>query len=129
MKPSGIYFFVPPVSNGRYIEKAFEHPVEIGLAGKATTILKRYIPESGIVINQSSNNHKKQTRLTSSLYGRVIHIEAHEGQQVNKGDLLLVIESMKMENKILALNESIIEHIKVKRGDHIKTGMDLVTFR
>lgn len=109
-----------------YIDK---DQIQIGLAGKATTILKRYIPESGIVINQSSNNHKKQTRLTSSLYGRVIHIEAHEGQQVNKGDLLLVIESMKMENKILALNESIIEHIKVKRGDHIKTGMDLVTFR
>ncbi len=103
--------------------------IQVGLAGETTTIVKRHIPESGIVVNPSLNGHKKQTRLTSSLYGRVIHIEAHEGQMVNKGDLLLVIESMKMENRILALNESVIEHIKVKRGDHIKTGMDLVTFR
>lgn len=103
--------------------------IQVGLAGETTTIVKRHIPESGVVVNPSLNGHKKQTRLTSSLYGRVIHIEAHEGQMVNKGDLLLVIESMKMENRILALNESVIEHIKVKRGDHIKTGMDLVTFR
>ena len=103
--------------------------IQVGLAGETTTIVKRHIPESGVVVNPSLNGHKKQTRLTSSLYGRVIHIEAHEGQMVNKGDLLLVIESMKMENRILALNESVIENIKVKRGDHIKTGMDLVTFR
>ena len=103
--------------------------IQVGLAGETTTIVKRHIPELGVVVNPSLNGHKKQTRLTSSLYGRVIHIEAHEGQMVNKGDLLLVIESMKMENRILALNESVIEHIKVKRGDHIKTGMDLVTFR
>lgn len=103
--------------------------IQVGLAGETTTIVKRHIPESGVVVNPSLNGHKKQTRLTSSLYGRVIHIEAHEGQMVNKGDLLLVIESMKMENRILALNKSVIEHIKVKRGDHIKTGMDLVTFR
>jgi biotin carboxyl carrier protein len=55
----------------------------------------------------------------SPLPGNILSIAKKEGESVRKGDLVLVYEAMKMENKILAEKDGIIRNMKVSPGDNI----------
>lgn len=73
------------------------------------------------------SSHKADTGdLISPMPGRVLEIKAKEGMLVSKGDLLLIVEAMKMENNILAPSDGIIEKILVKIGDNVDTSSLLV---
>ena len=66
--------------------------------------------------------------LKASLFGRVLRINVSENQKVNTGDPLLVLESMKMENTILAPGDRIISKVNVKEGDQVIDGQSLIFF-
>jgi biotin carboxyl carrier protein len=64
----------------------------------------------------------------SPLAGLVISVAAHAGQAVGKGDLLLVLEAMKMETKIGAAAAGVVKAVRVAAGDAVKPGQVLVEF-
>jgi 3-methylcrotonyl-CoA carboxylase alpha subunit len=68
------------------------------------------------------------SRIVSPMPGKVVKVKAAVGDTVKKGDLLLVVEAMKMENNIVAFREGIIESILVKPGDMVDPVMELVKF-
>jgi biotin carboxyl carrier protein len=49
-----------------------------------------------------------------------------EGDTVQKGDPLMVMEAMKMENEIRATHSGVIQAVKVISGQAVETGADLV---
>lgn len=53
------------------------------------------------------------------LPGNILIISKKNGDSVNKGDVVLIYEAMKMENKILAEKEGIIRNMKVNQGDNV----------
>ncbi len=53
------------------------------------------------------------------LPGNILSISKKNGDSVNKGDLVLIYEAMKMENKILAEKVGIIRNMKVNQGDNV----------
>ncbi|MDR2388241.1 MAG: acetyl-CoA carboxylase biotin carboxyl carrier protein subunit [Tannerellaceae bacterium] len=55
----------------------------------------------------------------STLPGTVVQITVKEGQRIEAGDLLLSIDAMKMQNRILASEPGIVTQITVKEGDKI----------
>lgn len=59
------------------------------------------------------------TKIKCPLPGNIMTIFVKEGQQVSKGDKLLVYEAMKMENQILAEKDGKISSIKVNIGDSV----------
>ena len=62
----------------------------------------------------------------SPMPGKVIKIFIREGDRVKKGELLLIIESMKMENSILAPADAIIEKINVGLNDRVESSKALI---
>ena len=58
--------------------------------------------------------------------GRVVRLLAEEGQQVEAGQGLLVLEAMKMENEVAAPREGTVSSIKVTTGDTVETGQELM---
>lgn len=66
------------------------------------------------------------SNITSPMPGKVIKIAAKEGQTVAKGDLLLVVEAMKMENNILCPADAVVDHINVAPGDLVDSNTVLV---
>ncbi len=66
--------------------------------------------------------------LKASLFGRVLKINVTEKQEVKTGEPLLVLESMKMENTILAPADQIISRVNVKEGDQVSDGQVLISF-
>ena len=59
------------------------------------------------------------TKITSPLPGSVIKVLVSEGQAVKKGDTLLTLESMKMENAILAECDGTVSKIAVTAGQNV----------
>lgn len=64
--------------------------------------------------------------LKSPLPGIVLDINCNEGDTVKKGQKLLVLEAMKMENNIIADKDGTIKSIKVRKGDSVLEGADLL---
>jgi 3-methylcrotonyl-CoA carboxylase alpha subunit len=65
----------------------------------------------------------------SPMPGRVIKINKHNGEKVKKGEILIIVESMKMENSILATMNGSIENVQVKEGEMIDGASPLVTIK
>jgi glutaconyl-CoA decarboxylase len=65
--------------------------------------------------------------MPSPLPGTILSVKVAAGQSVKKGDVLLVIEAMKMENEILAHRDAVVSQILVKQGDSVDTGASLLT--
>jgi 3-methylcrotonyl-CoA carboxylase alpha subunit len=63
--------------------------------------------------------------LEAPMPGKVIAVKASPGQAVAKGDEILVVEAMKMENAIRAPRDGKIKSIAVKLGDMVSPGVTL----
>jgi 3-methylcrotonyl-CoA carboxylase alpha subunit len=75
---------------------------------------------------QSAQAHSGELR--APMPGRVVLLKARAGERVQKGDVLLVMEAMKMEHSIVAPKDGVIESCLCKVGDQIQEGADLITF-
>ena len=64
--------------------------------------------------------------LFAPMPGKVIKVNVKAGDEVKRGKVLLVVEAMKMENNIVALDDGIIEKVNVKAGERVDTDLQLV---
>ncbi len=64
--------------------------------------------------------------LKSPLPGVILEINVAVGDTVKKGQKVIVLEAMKMENVINADRDGVIKEIKVNKGDSVLEGADLV---
>jgi propionyl-CoA carboxylase alpha chain len=65
--------------------------------------------------------------LTAPMPGSVLATEVAAGASVTKGDLLLIMEAMKMEHRITAPRDGVIETVHVTIGDQVDNGQLLVS--
>jgi glutaconyl-CoA/methylmalonyl-CoA decarboxylase subunit gamma len=59
--------------------------------------------------------------------GSIIEVKVKEGDTVNEGDVLLVLEAMKMENELTAPQSGNVSEVLVKKGDTVNSGDPLIT--
>ena len=65
--------------------------------------------------------------VTAPLAGNIWKVEVSVGQTVQEGDVLIILEAMKMETQIVAEKAGIISSVSVKPGDTVKVGDLLVS--
>lgn len=58
----------------------------------------------------------------SPMPGNILKINVSQGQQVNEGDVIMILEAMKMENEIVATKSGTIAQIAVSKGAVVETG-------
>ena len=64
--------------------------------------------------------------VTSPMPGNILKINVAQGQHVSEGDVLIVLEAMKMENEVSATKSGTVAQISVTKGAVVETGTPLV---
>ena len=62
----------------------------------------------------------------SPMPGNILKINVSQGQKINEGDVLIVLEAMKMENEIVATKSGTVAQIVTAKGAVVETGAPLV---
>ncbi len=65
--------------------------------------------------------------VTAPMPGTILKVNASNGQTVKKGDILMILEAMKMENEILAPCDGKVASVNVQAGASVETGALLCT--
>ncbi len=71
---------------------------------------------------QSSGGGSSGTGLSSPMQGTVVKIAVEEGQSVEAGDLIIVLEAMKMEQPLSAHKSGVIKNLKAVIGETVASG-------
>ncbi|MDX1903820.1 MAG: biotin/lipoyl-containing protein [Thermonemataceae bacterium] len=73
-------------------------------------------------------NTKKVNHIKAPMPGLIVGIKVEIGQKVQKGDILLILEAMKMENVIKSPIEATVKAIKIKQGENVEKNKVLIEF-
>jgi len=65
--------------------------------------------------------------LKAPMPGLVVAVPVTEGQEVKKGEVLLILESMKMQNELKSPRDGIVNRIKVKAGESVEQKQPLLS--
>jgi len=60
--------------------------------------------------------------VTAPMPGKILNVKVNVGDSVNNGDLVLLLEAMKMENEVFATASGKVTEVRVKSGDSVNTG-------
>ena len=66
------------------------------------------------------------TTVEAPMTGKILNIKVSEGQAVKFGEVVVIMEAMKMETEIVAPADGTVSKILVKAGDSVDTGAALV---
>ena len=115
-------------SNGEYTVKVNGKNYAVKLEGdKATVNGKAYdINVKAGIEQKASSGSAEGEEVKAALPGNVLRLEVAEGDEVAKGDVLLVVEAMKMETEVKSPKAGTVQAIEVAQGDKIITGQTLV---
>ncbi len=80
-------------------------------------------------VAKQAAEHKTTSRLTlrAQIPGRVVRLWVAEGEKVERGQRLLAIEAMKMENEIRAPQAGIVEGVRVEVGARVEREDELLS--
>ena len=82
--------------------------------------------ESGAPVVTKQPTASKRDGVKSPLPGVILDIKVKAGDTVKKGQTIIILEAMKMENNINANKDGKVAEIKVNKGDSVLEGTDLV---
>ena len=71
---------------------------------------------------------KKVNDIKAPMPGMVLHVMVENGQTIKKGDSIVVLEAMKMENILKAPADVVVKKIVAKKGNAVEKNQVLVTF-
>ena len=107
--------------------KSYEVTVEErgGASAPVTTASAPVAP--AVKAAPASNGSEGRVKVVAPMSGKILGVKVSVGQAVKKGEVVAVLEAMKMENDIVALEAGTIASINVNVGDSVETNQTLVT--
>ncbi len=109
---------------------------EIEIDGQVYHVKVRELPDDAVMTEQHKADSGRNTAdaaaetegktMLAPLAGTILRILVKEGQKVKKGENLIILEAMKMENEIVADEDGIIRRIWVKENDSVESDQPLL---
>ena len=110
----------------------------VRINGKIFDVVLEQIEETNESIKKEEKKEKEEVsekaseghiEVVAPIQGNVLDVLVKIGDKVKKGDVLLLIEAMKLENEVNALNDGEIVDVLVKKGDSVATNQLLVKIK
>lgn len=95
-------------------------PCEIQLKDKYDLLLEK------LGMNNLQQNSAKDIK--APMPGLIFDIKVKEGDTVKKGDPVLILEAMKMENILKSPGDGVVKTIKIKKGESVEKNQVLIQF-
>ena len=80
------------------------------------------VPKTAPVAPKAASSASGAAKVTSPMPGTILEVKVSVGQQVKKGDVICVLEAMKMENDIPAPQDGVIASINTQKGASVNAG-------
>ncbi len=75
---------------------------------------------------QSGGKRKKSGTVTTTIPGKVVTVEVTDGAVVEEGDVVLILEAMKMQNEVLAPVSGTVINVNCVDGENVQANTTLV---
>lgn len=98
---------------------AVNAPVAVPVATPAVTATPKAAAGSG--------SGAGKIKITAPMPGKILAIKTSVGTAVKKGDVLMILEAMKMENEIPATEDGIVASIDITEGSSVESGAVLAS--
>ena len=72
---------------------------------------------------------KKESEIKAPMPGRVLDVVVQEGDRISKGDNVVVLEAMKMENVIKSPTDGIVKNVCVVKEEAVEKNQVLIAFK
>ncbi|WP_136483315.1 sodium-extruding oxaloacetate decarboxylase subunit alpha [Vibrio sp. H11] len=97
--------------------------VEVGPQGQLTSVSPAAAPAAAAPVVAAQDAES----IPAPLAGNIFKINVHAGSEVAEGDILVVLEAMKMETEIRAARGGVVQELLVKEGDSVTVGAPLIS--
>lgn len=106
----------------------YDVTVEEGAGGAAPVAApKAAAPKAAPKAAPAAGGAQGGVKVNSPMPGKILAVKASVGQSVKKGDVLLILEAMKMENEVVAPQDGTVASINVSEGASVESGDVLAT--
>jgi biotin carboxyl carrier protein len=78
--------------------------------------------KSALRILNGAKSKIRKREIKTTMPGRIVRILAAEGEEIQEGQAVLVLEAMKMQNEIKSPQAGRLTYLRLKTGDHVETG-------
>ena len=103
----------------------YDVTVEEGAAGAATSAPKAAAPKAAAPKAAPKAAGQGSVKVNSPMPGKILSVKTSVGQAVKKGEVLMILEAMKMENEVVAPEDGTVASIDVAAGDSVEAGVVL----
>lgn len=100
------------------------YDVEVGPQGQLTSVAPSAAPQQ---VSAPAAPVGNSETVPAPLAGNIFKVNVQSGAQVAEGDVLLILEAMKMETEVRAARGGIVQDLHVKEGDSVTVGAPLLS--
>jgi len=109
-----------------YVSEDKNNNAFVSINGYTFTLKRKDLLSELVSAAKNDSLGTDSNHVASPMPGKVIKINIKEGDEVKKGDLLLIIEAMKMENKIVSPKDAVIRKINVSLNERVEVVTPLI---
>ncbi len=84
-------------------------------------------PAAPVAAPKTSSGSQGSIKVSAPMPGKVLSIKAPVGTKVSRGQVILILEAMKMENEIVAPEDGTVASIEISEGASVEAGAVLAT--
>ncbi|GAA0732595.1 biotin/lipoyl-containing protein [Clostridium oceanicum] len=115
-------------------ERIYEVEVEEVLDENEECSTTSDFEEEKVSSSKVKNNVEKKPKdkieneetISAPMPGDIVDVKVREGEKIKKGEVLMILEAMKMENEIVSPTDGNVSRINVNKGDSVNLGDRLV---